>query len=72
MVIAYFLEDKNVLLSQFRKHLPSVGEEVTIKGRKGKVSNISIMDENKVEVHVVLDKLTKHKVIVDDSKKKRR
>ena len=41
MYVVHFLENKNQLLSQLLKNVPSVGEVVVIKGRKGKVSSIT-------------------------------
>lgn len=39
MFAVSFLENKNVLLIQLLKRIPSVGEELKIKGRKAKVLN---------------------------------
>ncbi|MFZ3591135.1 hypothetical protein ACOI1C_18270 [Bacillus sp. DJP31] len=69
----HFFENKNLLLVQLRKHVPSVGEDLTIKGRKGKVTSVTSINEKKIHVHVTLDNVIKNtKLIVDDSKKKKR
>ncbi|MCM3617483.1 hypothetical protein M3936_07820 [Sutcliffiella horikoshii] len=71
MYFVYFMENKNVVLSQFRKELPNVDEEVRIKGRKGKVLSISHVDERHINIHVNLEKVVK-KGFVDLSKKKKK
>ncbi|WML44859.1 hypothetical protein [Neobacillus sp. PS3-40] len=71
MNVVYFFENKNLLLSQLLKHVPSVGEDLTIKGRKGKVSSVNSVDENSIHVQVILEKVNKSKLIVDNSKKKK-
>lgn len=72
MFVVYFYENKNLLLSKLLKRLPSVGEDLTIKGRKGKVSSVNCIDEKIFYVQVILENVSKNKLIVDDSKKKKR
>jgi hypothetical protein len=72
MCDVYFFENKNLLLSQLLKRVPLIGEDLTIKGRKGKVSSVNSINEKKIHVQVILDTVNKKKIIVDDSKKKKR
>lgn len=72
MFVVYFYEDKNVLLSQFRNEYPSVGEDVKIKGRKGKVISVNDLDERYIHVQVVLEKVKKAQFIEDPRKRKRK
>ncbi|MBO8177107.1 MAG: hypothetical protein H0Z31_06585 [Bacillus sp. (in: Bacteria)] len=72
MFVVYFYENKNLLLSQLVKRLPSVGEDLTIKGCKGKVSSVNCIDEKIFHVQVILENVRKNKLIVDNSKKKKR
>ena len=72
MFVVHFFENKNPLLIQFRKSVPSVGENLTIKGRKGKVSVVNSIDEKNFHVEVIIEKVIKNKPIVDHSKKKKR
>ncbi|MDF0728873.1 hypothetical protein PY093_19865 [Cytobacillus sp. S13-E01] len=72
MFVVYFFDNKNLLLTQLLKHVPTVGEDLTIKGRKGKVSSVSSIDERKIHVQVILENVNKNKLIVDNSKKKKR
>jgi len=72
MFNVYFFENKNPLLSQLLRRVPAVGEALTIKGRKGKVSSVTNIDEKNIHVQVVLETVNKNKVVVDNSKKKKR
>lgn len=73
MVIVYFFDNKKLLLNQLLQHVPSVGETLKIKGRKGKVSSVSSGDDKIVQVQVILEKVNKNKQpIVDQSRKKKR
>jgi hypothetical protein len=74
MFVVYFLENKNLLLTQLLQRVPSVGEDLKIKGRKGKVSSVTSVDEQKFQVQIVLEAVNKNKLAaaVDNSKKKKR
>lgn len=72
MYDVYFFENKNLLLVQLRRHVPSVGENLTIKGRKGKVSSVNNINEKKIHVHLILETVTKNKPNLDQSKKKKK
>lgn len=71
MFVVYFFENKNLLLSQLLKRVPSIGEDIKIKGRKGKVSSVKQIDEKNIHVQVSLESINKNKLIVDNSKKKK-
>ena len=72
MFVVYFFENKNLLLSQFRQNVPSVGDDLKIKGRKGKVTSITKIDEKNIHVQLILENINKNKLLVDQSKKKKR
>ncbi|MDR6999916.1 hypothetical protein [Neobacillus niacini] len=74
MFVVYFFENKNLLLTQLLQRVPSVGENLKIKGRKGKVSSVTNVDEQKFQVQIVLETVNKNKLaaVVDNSKKKKR
>jgi hypothetical protein len=71
MYTVNFFENKNLLLCQLLKCVPSAGEELKIKGRKGKVLNINSVDEKHIHVQVSLEAINKNKLIVDNSNKKK-
>jgi hypothetical protein len=74
MFVVHFIENKNVLLSQLLQRVPTVGESITIKGKKGKVSSVSAIDEKHFHVELAIEKvINKNKVAtLDNSKKKKR
>lgn len=72
MFTVYYLDGKNVLLNQLRKSVPNEGEEVRIKGRKGKVTSVTSVDESKIHVQVELESVNKAKLAAEDDKKKRK
>ncbi|MCM3316303.1 hypothetical protein M3603_06385 [Rummeliibacillus stabekisii] len=51
MYTVHFLDGKNIVLSQLLRQLPKVGDDLRIKGRKGKVLEI-IYNEKSVNVNV--------------------
>lgn len=72
MFVVNFFENKNLLLTQLLKRVPSEGEELKIKGRKGKVSGVKSTDGKFFQVQIILEKANKKILIVDNSKKKKR
>lgn len=72
MYTVYYLEGKNILLNQLRKNIPGEGQDVKIKGRKGKVTSVQTLEDNKVLVHVTLETVNKNKAVLVDPKKKKR
>ncbi|WP_102346386.1 hypothetical protein [Bacillus sp. Marseille-P3661] len=72
MYSVHFFENKNLLLSQLLNQVPSVNEDLKIKGRKGKVSSVHPIDEKSVHVQIILEKVNKKAPVIDQSKKKKR
>lgn len=74
MFVVHFFENKNELLNQLLGKVPSEGEDVVIKGRKGKVSSVSTIDDTHVHVHLFFEKIVinKNKLVADNTKKKKR
>lgn len=72
MFVVNFFEKKNLLLCQLLKRVPLEGENLSIKGRKGKVASVNHIDENNFHVQVILETVNKNKLIVDNSKKKKK
>lgn len=71
MFTVYFFENKEILLNQLLKQAPLIGEEVKIKGQKGKILNVIHIDDKNIHVQVQLNKVNKNKPILDNSKKKK-
>lgn len=73
MMVIHFLENKTVVLSQLVKQIPSVDENIRIKGRKGKVTNVEKVKENVYHVHVVFEQVKKVQLAsAKDNKSKKR
>ncbi|MED3913600.1 hypothetical protein [Priestia megaterium] len=72
MVAVHFFENRKLLLSQLRENIPSAGDDLKIKGRKGTVVLVNDIDEKNVHVEVALEKVVKKNLALDNAKKKRR
>lgn len=72
MITVHFFENNSLVLSQLLKQVPSVDDNVKVKGRKGKVLSTKQIEENKVYVHVIFEQVEKKPVLSNDSKKKKR
>ena len=71
MYAIHFYENNTLVLSQFVKSIPSVEEDIKIKGRKGKVLSVHMMDENKYQIHVAFDPIVKSPLKATDNKKRK-
>lgn len=72
MVAIHFFENNTLVLSQLLNSIPSVNEDIKIKGRKGKVLNVKQIQDNIFHVHVIFEQVVKNQTISKDSKKKKR
>ncbi len=72
MYSIHFYESKTYLLNKASRIIPSVNENVRIKGRNGKVINVQEMGENRyfvfVEFEIIVDK---SKLAMNNLKKKK-
>lgn len=71
MFAVHFLENRNQLLTQLLRTVPTEGENVVIKGRKGKVTSVTFVDEKNVHVQVALEVIVKKPSLELPGKKKR-
>ncbi|MEH6941023.1 hypothetical protein [Bacillus sp. JJ722] len=72
MVTIHFFENKTLVLSQLVNNVPSVNDEIKIKGRKGKVLRVNNVKDNVIHVHILFDQVIKTKPLAFDNKKKKR
>ncbi|MEY2194463.1 hypothetical protein AB7942_17235 [Neobacillus sp. BF23-41] len=72
MFAVHFIEKNNVLLTQLLNRVPTEGEELKIKGRKAKVESVKNIDDLNIHVQVSIEVVNKNKLVVDNSKKKKR
>ncbi|NGY93588.1 hypothetical protein F3K44_29150 [Bacillus megaterium] len=70
MVAVHFFENRKLLLSQLRENIPSTGDDLNIKGRKGTVVLVNDIDEKNVHVEVALEKVVKKNLALDNAKRK--
>lgn len=71
MYVIHYFENKNLLLTQLVQNLPSVDDAIKIKGKKGKVSKVTNIDERNVHIHVELERIVKKNPVVDPKKRRR-
>ena len=72
MFVVHFFENRTELLNQLRKQVPSVGEDLKVKGRKGKVTSVLAVDEQTYHVQLTLESKAKQAQAADPGKKKKR
>ena len=73
MYVVHFFENKVELLNQLLGSVPAVGEAITIKGRKGKVTGVNHVDEKHVHVQIMIEKVVvKNKLTAADLAKKKK
>ena len=73
MYAIHFYENKTYVLNQVLRNIPSIDDNVTIKGRKGKVTNVEEIKENVYYVYIEFEKIVdKSKAAAKDVGKKKR
>ncbi|MCM3745225.1 hypothetical protein M3193_13885 [Sporosarcina luteola] len=74
MYAIHFYENKNYVLNQVLRNIPSIDDNVTLKGRKGKVLSVEEIKENVYYVFVEFEKVVDKKKLAAEelAKKKRR
>ncbi|MGE7908218.1 hypothetical protein [Lysinibacillus xylanilyticus] len=71
MFVTHFYENKTSVLSQLLVNLPTVEENIKIKGRKAKVVQIVQIDDNNYLVSIIFEKVPKKQPLKEIGKKKR-
>lgn len=72
MIVVHYIEKNVELLNQLLKNVPSEGDTINIKGRKGKVLSVNQINDKHVHVIVELEVIKKVQVLTKDDKKRRR
>ncbi|MFF3024770.1 hypothetical protein ACFVRR_19295 [Gottfriedia sp. NPDC057948] len=72
MIVVHYFEKNVELLNQLLKNVPSEGDTISIKGRKGKVLSVNQINDKHVHVIVELEVIKKVQVLAKDDKKRRR
>lgn len=71
MFVTHFYENKTSVLSQLLVNLPTVEENIKIKGRKAKVVQIVQIDDYNYQVRIIFEKIPKKQPLKEIGKKKR-
>ena len=72
MFAVHFYEKGNLFISKLLNSVPTVGQEIKLKGRKGKVINVAEISPNKYHVQLEFEVVKKVNVVAAVDKKKRR
>ena len=72
MIVVHYIEKNVELLNQLLKNVPSEGDTISIKGRKGKVLSVNQINDKHVHVIIELEVIKKVQVLAKDDKKRRR
>ncbi|MCG7434864.1 hypothetical protein AB9L15_11970 [Lysinibacillus fusiformis] len=71
MFVTHYYENKTSVLSQLLVKLPAIEEDIRIKGRKAKVTEVLQIDDNHYHVKIIFEKVPKKQPLKDLGKKKR-
>lgn len=68
-VVHFISENRNNVLTQLLSNVPSNGEQIKIKGRKGKIIDIKPLENNHIQVFIEFEKIKKAPPLVNKKKK---
>ncbi len=72
MIAVHYFFDKKEVLHRLQDTVPTEGEQIRLKGRKGTVLSLVPINENNVYVHIYLEPKKPKFVPLDPRKKNRR
>jgi hypothetical protein len=72
MVTIQYYENNSLFLSQLVHQVPSVDENIKIKGKKAKVIRVDEVNKNLTHVHIVIEKIVKKPLLSKELQKKKR
>ncbi|AHN21677.1 hypothetical protein FCT18_07295 [Lysinibacillus sphaericus] len=72
MHVVHFYENKISVLNQLLIRIPTIDENIQIKGRKAKVVDVIQMNERQYHVIVLFEKISKKQPLTKDLGKKKR
>lgn len=72
MHVVHFYENKISVLNQLLIRIPTIDENIQIKGRKAKVVDVIQMNERQYHVIVLFEKISKKQLLTKDLGKKKR
>lgn len=72
MFAVHFYERNTLFISKLLNEVPAIGTEIKLKGRKGKVTDVTEIEENKFHVQIELEVIKKVPLVSAIDKKKRK
>lgn len=72
MKVIHFYENRTEVLNQFVVKIPTVDEDIRIKGRKAKVIQVNQIDDHTFHIHVIFEIIAKKQPLTKDIGKKKR
>lgn len=72
MHVVHFYENKISVLNQLLIRIPTIDENIQIKGRKAKVVDVIQINERQYQVNVLFEKIAKKQPLTKDLGKKKR
>ncbi|MCM3390062.1 hypothetical protein [Ureibacillus chungkukjangi] len=72
MYAVHFYERNTLFISKLLNEVPTEGSEIKLKGRKGIVTQVSEVQENKYHVQIELEAIKKVPLVSALDKKKRK
>ncbi|QCR32707.1 hypothetical protein [Lysinibacillus sp. SGAir0095] len=72
MFAVHFYERNSLFISKLLNEVPVIGSEIKLKGRKGIITGVSEIEENKYHVQIELEAIKKIPLVSAVDKKKRK
>jgi len=72
MFAVHFFEKNTLFISKLLNEVPAVNSEIKLKGRKGKITDVTEIAENKYHVQIELEAIKKTPLVSAIDKKKRK
>ncbi|KGR77442.1 hypothetical protein [Ureibacillus sinduriensis] len=72
MFAVHFFDKNTLFISKLLNEVPALGSEIKLKGRKGRITEVSELEENKFRVQVEFEAIKKQPLVSAIDKKKRK
>lgn len=72
MYAVHFYERNTLFISKLLNEVPAVDSEIKLKGRKGKITSVTEVEENKYHVQIEFETIKKVPLVSAIDKKKRK
>lgn len=72
MYAVHFYEKNTLFISKLLNEVPALGSDIRLKGRKGKITDVTQIEEKKYHVQIELEVIKKVPLVSAVDKKKRK